>query len=88
MKGVNYKSAIASRAWPRPLPGAYLRPPALLVVADLQYGIDLTNIGRIGLLQGLTLSKRKGGIKTAFLSEDQQWRPLLFMGLQIILITE
>ncbi len=29
------KSAITSRAWPRPLQGAFLIPPALLVVADL-----------------------------------------------------
>ena len=29
-----YKSATTSRAWPRPLRGAFLIPPALLVVAD------------------------------------------------------
>jgi hypothetical protein len=30
-----YKSAITSRAWLRPLPGVFLIPSALLVVADL-----------------------------------------------------
>ena len=31
----NNKSAAISRAWPRPLRGAILIPPTLLVVADL-----------------------------------------------------
>jgi len=30
-----YKSAITSRAWPQPIPGVFLIPSALLVVADL-----------------------------------------------------
>jgi len=33
-----YKSATTSRAWPRPLRGAFLIPPPLLVVADLILG--------------------------------------------------
>jgi len=30
-----WRSAAGCRSWPRPLRGAYLIPPALLVVADL-----------------------------------------------------
>ncbi|MGB9441276.1 MAG: hypothetical protein WCB15_25270 [Desulfobacterales bacterium] len=36
----NEKSAATSRAWPRPLPGAFLIPPALLLVADYFYELN------------------------------------------------
>jgi hypothetical protein len=39
-----HKSATTSRAWPRPLRGASLIPPALLVGADLSFFHEFRNI--------------------------------------------
>jgi hypothetical protein len=40
-----YKSAITSRAWFWPLPGVFLLPPALLVVADFCRRVDVIRMG-------------------------------------------
>ena len=37
----SYKSATTSRAWSQPLPEAFLKPPALLVIADSVYTMRL-----------------------------------------------
>jgi len=54
------KSATTSRAWPRSPRGAFLIPPALLLVADLAGTVHsrmVSEIGRILLAEGLSDTK-------------------------------